>query len=544
MSMMSSDSLFIDTDYDPTTATSTTTTTTTNISQEPWNKVQSSYAAKRKKMQAERMRQLKELEEQVTETANWNQRRKEIVTTSSRRPLVITSSEEFINSTTSSPTSTPSTSSSPTIIRSRQPSNSKVDLGDATLEDLEGLIAASAKRLASYRLRNHQRQDSNQNSPVPSSPTISQTQRKNEEMDRWKELLDSNSSNNSLNRLSTAKHYNSDLLIDNNTSIIATPLESGEKSPSASYLRLRNMFEKDNTTNTSLSSKAPQQPTTSSSRRSSTFSLAELANNRSTSNSNTSRNRKISTSSVNSTLDWKKKEHSHDFSGITTTRSTVSNATPKIEPPRISSSTTPRATSSHLRKATRSHSNHVVSPQQPSESTDSNITTRSRKLSTLASLQQRQRQNHHQIQQQKQNQEEKETDIKTVEDYMNSMIKKPSISTTSNSSSSSSTTKYAEEQPIVKRKVKLSITTATHPTNLSTTTARKVTNLKPLVNGSSTATATNVVRRKRGKVSFCIKKKGNVSFLLTISFIIIIKKRLYLVILQHHLLLYHCLYLL
>lgn len=507
MSMMSSDSLFIDTDYDPTTTT-TTTTTTTNISQEPWNKVQSSYAAKRKKMQAERMKQLKELEEQVTETANWNQRRKEIVTTSSRRPLVITSSEEFINSTTSSPTSTPSTSSSPTIIRSRQPSNSKVDLGDATLEDLEGLIAASAKRLASYRLRNHQRQDSNQNSPVPSSPTISQTQRKNEEMDRWKELLDSNSSNNSLNRLSTAKHYNSDLLIDNNTSITA-PLESGEKSPSASYLRLRNMFEKDNT-NTSLSSKAPQQQPTSSSRRSSTFSLAELANNRSTSNSNTSRNRKTSTSSVNSTLDWKKKEHNHDFSGITTTRSTVSNATPKIEPPRISSSTTPRATSSHLRKATRSHSNHVVSPQQPSESTDSNITTRSRKLSTLASLQQRQRQNHHHIQQQKQNQEEKETDIKTVEDYMNSMIKKPSISTTSNSSSSSSTTKYTEEQPIVKRKVKLSITTATHPINVSTTTARKVTNLKPLVSGSSTATTTNVVRRKRGKVIFYIKKRRGI----------------------------------
>ncbi|KAI9261737.1 kinase-like domain-containing protein [Sporodiniella umbellata] len=49
-------------------------------------------------------------------------------------------------------------------------------LDEATLEDLEDLIAASAKRLASYRLRNQ---------------TIAT--KRNEEVDRWKELLDDSS---------------------------------------------------------------------------------------------------------------------------------------------------------------------------------------------------------------------------------------------------------------------------------------------------------------------------------------------------------------
>lgn len=523
---MSSDSIYIDSEYDP---IPTSASSSTSLSQEPWNKVQSTYAAKRKKMQAERMRQLKELEEQVTETANWNQRRKEIVSTSSRRPLVI--SEEFNHSSTpSSPTSTPP--------RSRQASNSnnKIDLGDATLEDLEGLIAASAKRLASYRLRNsHQRSDSitNQASPVPSSPSISQTQRKNDEMERWKELLDHNNSSNSLSRLSTTKHYNADPLESPTTT--TTALESGEKSPSASYLRLRNMFEKDNTKKsehgssngtTLLSSKAPPLASESSTKRSSIFSLAELANHRSTTTSATTTNtsststaRKASTSSTSSTnsnygLDWKKNE----LSGITTTRSTFSNATPKIESPRISSSTTPRASSSHLRKATRSHSNHsltgLIQPETSSSTvledtngsskstkaetalSSSTTTHRTRKLSTLASLQQRQRQNHHQTQKNN-NVEDVHTDIKSVDDYMNS-IKKSSSTLKSRGESNS-----FEEPPIVKRKVKLSITTlspqvvvnnSSNSSN-STTSHRKVTNLKPVNNTTNT-----VVRRKRGKV--------------------------------------------
>lgn len=395
------DSIYLD---EPT--PSSASSSTTSLSQEPWNKVQSSYAAKRKKMQAERMRQLKELEEQVTETANWNQKRKELVTTTSRRPNMI--SEEFMS---------PSSSTS-SIIKSRETSNSsgKIDLGDATLEDLEGLIAASAKRLASYRLRNQ--------------PTV----KKSEEMDKWKELLDTSSPCSNLNRLSTTKHYNSDPLV-------TTPENSGEKSSSASYLRLRNMFEKD----TLLSSKVTAEPQ----QQQKTFSLAELANHRS--------NRKLSTTS----------SIGHDISsGVITTRSTMSNATPKIESPRISSSTTPRASSSHLRKTTRNDPEPTCIE-----------TTRSRKLSTLASLQQRQRMNHHNSQQQQQ-----QTDIKTVDDYMNS-IKKPSIKNNS-----------FEEPPIVKRKVKLSITTT--PTVIS---GKKVINIKPTLN-ASTITSATVVRRKRGKV--------------------------------------------
>lgn len=530
---MSSDSIYIDSEYDP--IPTSASSSNTSLSQEPWNKVQSTYAAKRKKMQAERMRQLKELEEQVTETANWNQRRKEIVSTSSRRPLVI--SEEFNHSSSpSSPTSTPP--------RSRQASNSnnKIDLGDATLEDLEGLIAASAKRLASYRLRNsHQRSDSitNQASPVPSSPSLSQTQRKNEEMEKWKELLDhnNNSNSNSLSRLSTTKHYNADPLESPGATTpgaTTTLLESGEKSPSASYLRLRNMFEKDNTKKsehsssngtTLLSSKAPPLASESSTKRSSIFSLAELAHHGSTTTSATTTNtsststaRKASTSSASSTnsnygLDWKKNE----ISGITTTRSTYSNATPKIESPRISSSTTPRASSSHLRKATRSHSNHSLTGSLQLEISSSTIlegssssssksakaetglsssttTSRTRKLSTLASLQQRQRQNHQA--QKSSNEDDVNPDIKAVDDYMNSI--KKSSSTLKNRGESNS----FEEPPIVKRKVKLSITTLSPPvvvnnSSNSTTSHRKVTNLKPL-NTNTTATNT-VVRRKRGK---------------------------------------------
>lgn len=400
------DTIFLD-EPTPTSASSSTN----SLSQEPWNKVQSSYAEKRKKMQAERMRQLKELEEQVTETANWNQKRKELVTTTSRRPNMI--SEELMS---------PSSSTSSSIRKSRETSNSsgKIDLGDATLEDLEGLIAASAKRLASYRLRNQ--------------PAV----KKSEEMDKWKELIDTSSSSSScsnLNRLSTTKHYNSDPLVTT-----SPETSSGEKSPSASYLRLRNMFEKD----TLLSAKASPEPSPQKS-----FSLAELANHRST--------RKLSTTQLG-----------HDISsGVTTTRSTMSNATPKIESPRISSSTTPRASSSHIRKST-STARHEQEPATVEA-------TRSRKLSTLASLQQRQRMNHHNNQLQ-----QNQTDIKTVDDYMNS-IKKP---TTKNNSF---------EEP-TKRKVKLSITTS--PTVIS---GKKVTNLKPTLN-ASTITTTTVVRRKRGKV--------------------------------------------
>ncbi|KAI9487141.1 MAG: hypothetical protein EXX96DRAFT_475361 [Benjaminiella poitrasii] len=159
---MSSSNVCIDPDFEllqstpQSNASSASLATTTT--QEPWNKVRSSYAAKRKQIQAERMRQLKELEEQL-------------------------------------------------------------DLGDATLEELEGLIAASAKRLASYRLRNQK----NENQSQDSSPLPMSTSSK-----KWRELLEhKHNSNNSAIRLSNnsssllSKHHNSDLRVEDQTFITA-----------------------------------------------------------------------------------------------------------------------------------------------------------------------------------------------------------------------------------------------------------------------------------------------------------------------------------
>lgn len=435
----------------------TSTSSSTLLSQEPWNKVQSSYAAKRKKMQAERMRQLKELEEQVTETANWNQRRKELVTTSSRRALP----DDNIYPTTYPSNSSSSSSHSPHV-RSRQTSSSKIDLGDATLEDLEGLIAASAKRLASYRLRNQK---------VDSPDTQDKSKKKSDDMERWKELLESNSSSSNLSRLSTTKHYNADPLANDNNSFVtaatsispvstssSTTTPSGEKSPSASYLRLRNMFE--------------QKETDPINSRKSSFSLADLAH---PPQPHTRTKKKDDLSST-----------------ITTTRSTLSSATPKIESPRYSASTTPRSV--HLRKATR----RVVSPSASSSSLlESNSpkktesTTRSRKLSTLASLQQRQKQQHliH-----NKEQETADDQHKSVDDYINSVKK----TTSTRHRLNKGIEEEDQEKPAVetKRKVKLSITTSNASTTTTSTAASR--KLKETANKGPV-----IIRRKRGKVQ-CI----------------------------------------
>lgn len=286
-----------------------TPSSSTKISQEPWDKVQSTYAEKRKKIQAERMRQLKELEDQVTETANWNQKRKEFVSTSSRR----LSSEHFIDN------------------------SRKSDLGDATLEDLEGLIAASAKRLASYRLRNNKKLDT----PSP-------------QQDKWNDILNSESP--------------------------TTTTTTEEKSPSASYLRLRSMFESNNNSNnknTLLSSKAPISP------KSPHLTLVDLANPSSPSTS--SARRKVVSES------HKKEEFSN---GIISTRSAISTATPKVieSSPRVSSSSQPPRTSFHLKKATRNPTTISPSSSTSTNASSSTTTIRTRKTSTLASLQQRQQQ--------------------------------------------------------------------------------------------------------------------------------------------------------
>lgn len=544
--MMSSQKLYVETDFGSgtapsqqpkVTASTSSSSSSLSLSQEPWNKVQSSYAAKRKKMQAERMRQLKELEEQVTETANWNQRRKDLVASSSRRLTLLDDKENVYPVSNSS---SPSSSSSTPPPRSRQASNSsgthKVDLGDATLEDLEGLIAASAKRLASYRLRNQKLDTSSQDSSSPSPP-----KKKSEDMDRWKELLDNGNSGSSIQRIPTANHYNSESL-DQNYGIVATSsspvtttmntnqIESGEKSPSASYLRLRNMFEKDThykkiDTNTLLSSKAPSNEPSFSKKSTSSFSLADLAHppsspSSSSSSSLLSNHRKAISSIIPTSNDWKNKKD--EPSNITSTRSSISTATPKIESPRISASTTPRASTSsiHLRKAPRSYlSQPQAVPSSPSilSSSSSSLidqqkknensiatTSRSRKLSTLASLQQRQRQNHVAAQQQQvQDGSKDENEIKSVDDYMNSIKK---TSSTINSRSHRNESSNSSEELPSKRKVKLSITTS----NASASSSSNIRKLRETSTVTKPSTTT-VVRRKRGKVSTLITyiiKKG------------------------------------
>lgn len=552
--MMSSQKLHVETDFDSGTtttspqqqpkATLSTSTSSLSLSQEPWNKVQSSYAAKRKKMQAERMRQLKELEEQVTETANWNQRRKDLVTTSSRRLTLTDDSHVYPASNSSSPSS-----SSSTPPRSRQASNSsgthKVDLGDATLEDLEGLIAASAKRLASYRLRNQKLDASSQDSSSPSPP-----KKKNDDMDKWKQLLDSNSSSSSssIQRILTTAHYNSDALdqsygiVASSISPVTTPtkssqIESGEKSPSASYLRLRNMFEKDThykklDTNTLLSSKAPPpQPSEPSFSKKSTssFSLADLAHPPTSPSSSSSSSLLHSHRKTIPTLsDWKNKRD--ELSNITSTRSSISSATPKIESPRISASTTPRVSTSsiHLRKAPRSHLNQSqaaaaaaasISPSISSSSSSSSLidqqkkngdttttTTRSRKLSTLASLQQRQRQNHVAMKQQDQDDNKDENEIKSVDDYINSIKK---TSSTINARSHRADSSNSSEEVSHRRKVKLSITTSSNANSVSNSSNIRKLKDTSTVSKPAATTTTTVVRRKRGKVKkdiYVIKK--------------------------------------
>ncbi|RCH93252.1 hypothetical protein CU097_001088, partial [Rhizopus azygosporus] len=352
--IMSDSQLF--TEYKP-------STSSTSLSQEPWNKVQSSYAAKRKQIQEERMKQLKELEDKVTETTNWNnQKRKEWIYTS-RGP----------------------------IIDEEQPQKLKTNhLEDATLEDLEDLIAASAKRLASYRLRNQK----------------STTQKSSDEIGRWRELLEdgvttpsttTSSSSSQHDRLSNTKHYNLDPI----EPITTSPLEK-----SSSYLRVKSIFE-----------------------------------NNGSSNSNENRH------------SWKK--DAIDTSSIIATRSTVSNASPKIESPRISSSTTPRATTRNLRKLSR------ISPQQDQQ-------PRTRKLSSLSTLH--------------------NDDQKSIDEYLKSY--KQNNSTISSSNNNSSTT-------VAKRKVKLSITS-----NMSTTTANSasITNTTAAtVKKAKESKSGTVVKRKRGK---------------------------------------------
>lgn len=85
---------------------------------------------------------------------------------------------------------------------------------DLTLEDLENLIAASAKRLVTYRLEN----TSNDPSTMNSTP----------ESDKWKQFINSDFTDTTTS----------------NTEV--------RKSPSENYLKLRNMFESNRVSNIAL----------------------------------------------------------------------------------------------------------------------------------------------------------------------------------------------------------------------------------------------------------------------------------------------------
>jgi hypothetical protein len=291
------------------------------------------------------------------------------------------------------------------------------------------------------------------------------------------------------------------------------------------------MFEKDThskkiDTNTLLSSKAPSNEPSFSKKSTSSFSLTDLAHPPSSPSSSSSsllnNHRKAISSIIPTSNDWKNKKD--EPSNITSTRSSISTATPRIESPRISASTTPRASTSsiHLRKAPRSHfsqSQAVLS--SPSISSSSSLssslidqqkkngdsiatTSRSRKLSTLASLQQRQRQNHVVVQQQQvQDGSRDENEIKSVDDYMNSIKK---TSSTINSRPYRNESSNSSEELSSKRKVKLSITTS----NASASSSSNIRKLRETSTVTKPSTTT-VARRKRGKVSTLnthIIKKG------------------------------------
>lgn len=155
---------------------SSTTTTSSSSAADRWARhPYSLQAAKRQQTQTERMRQLQDLEQQIADASNWNKRR--IATTTSQR----SSNGNEYNWQRRSP-SRNSFEDVGEVANRRSPAErtiDDIDLRDASLEDLEGLIAASAQRLANYRLQKtsdyaHRRIDSNSSSSsVYSSNRIS-----------------------------------------------------------------------------------------------------------------------------------------------------------------------------------------------------------------------------------------------------------------------------------------------------------------------------------------------------------------------------------
>ncbi|KAG0190027.1 hypothetical protein DFQ28_002602 [Apophysomyces sp. BC1034] len=200
-------------------ASSSTATSSTSSVNDQWRQIQSYHAAKRQQTQAERLKQLQDLERQVTDVASWTQQRTELVTTPIRRTLskederTVRSlsndnSMEQVNSARSSfslasesrcvqydsSTSDTRRDSHP-IVDETSRTREKFDLSDASLEDLEGLIAASAQRLANYRLRKidgsrRRTQSSNAANESGSGTSDTFARNKHDDVSRLKNLLD------------------------------------------------------------------------------------------------------------------------------------------------------------------------------------------------------------------------------------------------------------------------------------------------------------------------------------------------------------------
>ncbi|CDH53259.1 kinase-like protein [Lichtheimia corymbifera JMRC:FSU:9682] len=139
------------TDPVPNSSFSLSTSSSSSSTTDRWRQhslPRSSVAERRQQAHAERARQLQEMERQITDAATWSKRRTDLLTTSSQQHNNNNNDALFVlgDDDDDSDTKSNTTISSPTTSR-------KIDLRDATLEDLEGLIAASAQRLANYRLQ-------------------------------------------------------------------------------------------------------------------------------------------------------------------------------------------------------------------------------------------------------------------------------------------------------------------------------------------------------------------------------------------------------
>lgn len=221
-------------------------------------------AVKRQQTQAERMRELDDLEQRVTDAANWSKRRADMMP---RRPhqeddgwkkrSSAKSDLSYQQNRSSSVWSTTTTTTDDGSARygGKMPNGkefNKLDLHDASLEDLEGLIAASAQRLASYRLKNRSSQV-DEDRPDSESSSNSSITRENNNFTTTTPLVDllgDFEEDNDTPRAPSlllddhlVPHATSKLMDGDTTSSPASP---PRPNASVSFMNIRNKFELKN----------------------------------------------------------------------------------------------------------------------------------------------------------------------------------------------------------------------------------------------------------------------------------------------------------